>query len=197
MTTRSIFLLFSCLAVVACAPDLGVSDDESAPLDLSDDSHLVHEAGDDHVVTRVDATDAEAWIHMDLDTARQLDDDDREWDVRFQRFHIAVNGGSSGDAGVEVAWLPDVELGDVDQAPDSGWSTDAPDGADDDEHPDYAFADWYDYEVDGHVLTPRPGVYVVRTAQADFAVQLLDYYNDAGTSGHPTFAWRQLDAAGK
>ncbi len=210
-TSPSIAALALALLIPACAPDLDPGGDDEAAEDdsgdgdgdgdvhddLPDDPQMDHESSGDHIITQVDATDAEVWIYMDLESGRQVDQGDDSWDLRFQRYNIAVNGGISGDADVGVAWVPEADLEGIDTAPASGWTTDAADGDDDDEEPDLAFATWYDYDPETHILTPKSGVYVVRTADADYGVELLDYYSDAGTSGYPTFAWRLLDAAGK
>lgn len=202
-TSLLVPLFFAGLALPACAPDLQPGDDEASAADdngdggtgeLADDPQMDHESNGDHVITQVDATDAERWIYMDLESGRQVEESDGGWDLRFQRYQIAVNGGISGDGGIEVAWVADATIDKLVSAPADGWSTDAEDGDDEDEEPDLAFADWYDYDAETHVLTPREGVYVVRTVDSDYAVQILDYYSDAGTSGYPTFAWRDLNA---
>jgi hypothetical protein len=46
-----------------------------------------------------------------------------------------------------------------------------------------------------HVLTPRAQVYVVRTAEGNaFKLEILAYYDDAGTSGMLTIRWAPLPA---
>lgn len=139
-------------------------------------------------VIRIDATDPEGWAEVDLD-------EDGVWDLAAQRFHLKLNGGVSGDAGVETAPRPGT-LGDVTAPPDAGWLTDQPDGDDDDAEPDYAFEQgdgWYAYDAATHVLTPRPLVWVLRgRALAPLALVIDDYYDDAGTSGVFTVRWAPL-----
>src|SRR5690606_20656734 len=57
---------------------------------------------------RIDATDGAKWILFDLD-AGQVVDGSAGWDLAFQRQKIAVNG----DVGVEVAWIDDVVLEEI------------------------------------------------------------------------------------
>jgi hypothetical protein len=44
-----------------------------------------------------------------------------------------------------------------------------------------------------HVLTPRKLVYVVRGANGRYyKLEMLEYYDAAGTAGYPTFRWAPL-----
>ena len=55
------------------------------------------------------------------------------------------------------------------------------------------FYGWYDYDGTGHILTPKRRVYVVRGAEGElFAVQILSYYSDVGSSGWPKFTVKPL-----
>ncbi|HVK78647.1 MAG TPA: HmuY family protein [Kofleriaceae bacterium] len=148
--------------------------------------------------TRVDATAVDTWTHVDLETGAESSDQ-TSWDLAAQRFHLKLNGGVSGTAGVEVAPVPGA-LADVTAAPTTGWITDAADGEDENMDPDYAFEQgdgWYAYDPQTHLLTPHPTVWVVRTgAGAVVALQITDYYDDAGTSGHFTMTWKALDGGG-
>ena len=144
----------------------------------------------------VDASDEVLWVYFDLETGTEVDvadpAEDLQWDLAFRRFHIATNSGASGNAGSEVARLPDL-FDDVAEIPNNGFVVDELDGDDDNEDPDYAFRDWYDYNFMTHVLTPRPQTYVVRTGSGNaFKVALEHYYDEAGTSGFPSIAWAAL-----
>jgi hypothetical protein len=84
----------------------------------------------------------------------------------------------------------------VTAAPSEGYVEDQPDSDDDDTVVNSAFETgdgWYDYDPATNRLSPRPNVYVARTPSgAHYKVEILDYYDTAGTSGHPTFAWAEL-----
>lgn len=160
------------------------------------DGPLTHTEVDGATETIVDASDGEAWVHVDFD-ARTAVDAAGPWDVAFQRFHAKLNGGVSGDAGVEVAILDGMELAAVTEAPGEGFITDQADGDDENEDPDYAISSgespWYDYNPMSHTLSPKTRVYVVRTDEGShYALQYVEYYDQAGTGGFPTFRWKAL-----
>jgi hypothetical protein len=81
-------------------------------------------------------------------------------------------------------------------APVEGYVEDQPDSDDDDPVANSAFAEsggWYDYDGATNRLSPKSIVYVVKTgAGAYFKLAILDYYDAAGTSGHPSFVWTAL-----
>jgi hypothetical protein len=145
--------------------------------------------------TRVDASSTEAWLYGDFETTAAVTEADA-WDLRFQRFHISTNGGISGTGGVEVIALTGVPFEALFTPPASGYVSDAPDGDDANMEPDYAFEQgegWYAYDQETHVLTPRPLVWVVKTAGGStIKLELLGYYDDAGTAGFLTFRWAPL-----
>ncbi|MEZ4322298.1 MAG: HmuY family protein [Myxococcota bacterium] len=149
--------------------------------------------------TEVDATDAVAWVAVDLDgRGEQGPRDGSDWDVALRRYDVAVNGGASGDGGVEVLFVPDVSLTDLGTPPSSGFTTDAPDVPDDDdEEPEHAMADWYAYDSTSHVLTPHPGTWVIRSTRGrTWVLAFHSYYDDAGTSAVVTFHWTELTPRG-
>jgi hypothetical protein len=200
----------------ACVEDLGFDDetlDEGDDKDSGDsgdgdsgdsgdgdpgdpgDDRFEHQAlGGGVVRTIVDATDAESFVYLDLDTKRGTATPEPGWDLGFSRFNIIVSGGISGDAGVEVAIVDGASFEQLSEVPgDAVWITDAADGDDENTDPDLAFADWYDYDITTHVLTPKDRVYLVRSDEgAVFKLQIANYYSEAGTSGHLTFSWAPL-----
>jgi hypothetical protein len=122
-----------------------------------------------------------------------------DWDLSFKRFTIAMNGGVTGAGGVEVAVLKGVSFDEVTDVPSSGFASDGADGSDDDEETDYVMSTgetgWYDYDPTKHALIPREHVYVVQTTErAVFKLEIVDYYNEAGTSGHVALRFSQLQA---
>lgn len=168
------------LALVACAEDLH-HDHEDPDAGADDPSRVTHTEDGDVTTTQVDATQETAWVYLDLDTRAEVGEGDA-WDLAFQRFAIQLDG--------EVAIVADADFGAMVAAPAGGWITDAPDGDDEDTEPDLAFGGWYAYDPATHTLTPNPLVYVVRTAdEGYFKLEMLDYYDDAGSSGFPTFRW--------
>lgn len=185
-----IFLVLA-LATTACADSIAPDRPDAGALDSDATGptgpYRTSPNADGSFTTILDATSMTAWVHVDLDSDA-LVDAAAPWDLRFQRFQISTNGGTSGDGGVEVARLDGVVFADVTSAPTSGWI------ADDAE--DYAFEQgdgWYAYDGTTHLLTPRPIVWVVRsTSGSAFKLELLRYYDDAGTAGWFTFQWAPL-----
>lgn len=212
---RRLIALAAALAC-ACAPDLepegtpdagtrdaGPLEDGSIP---PSSGAFEHDVGPDGVITTtVDASATDAWRYLDLETGLAVMPDDAwadsSWDLGFQRFYVITNGGISGASGGAAARLPEQSFDALGEAPESGWIVDAPDGEeDDDTGTDTAFNggpanvnDWYDYDLSTHRLTPRDVTFVVRSAQGNFfKLQMLGYYDGAGSPGVVRFRWARV-----
>jgi PKD repeat protein len=83
---------------------------------------------DGAAVQVVDATSADDWVYVDLDTFSVVTPaapaDDQRWDLAIRRFVVKLNGGSSGTAGVAVAAERDTALLEVGAAPADGYVSD-------------------------------------------------------------------------
>lgn len=191
-------LLLPVLAA-ACAPDLADIhdwDDGEGPWDTGTTASLVQTTDEGGTfLTAVDATSGAVWTALDLDAdGAETTDDQPGWDLKFQRFEVAVNGGITGDGGVEAVWMDGGTLEGLTAVPDEGWATDEPDGSDDNDLPDYVFRPWFDYDGETHVVTAHPGVFAVRSTEgAHFGVQMLSYYDEAGSSAMLSLRWKRLD----
>src|SRR5690606_38784174 len=102
--------------------------------------------------------------------------------------------------GVQVAMTDAGSFDDLGIAPESGWTVDVADGEDDDTEPDNVFNngtdDWYAYDVETHTLTARDRLYAVASTDGRFyALQLLGYYDGAGSPGFVRFRWREIEPA--
>ena len=129
-----------------------------------------------------------------------------EWDLKMglagRDLYLRSNGGVSG-SGAGGAFGPIPWSGDLDTytsatiAPDSTpiaslYTRDSTSGV---------FADqlWYGYDLDGtHKLHPNYRVYWIdtdttQTSAPKFALQIIGYYSDSGTSGNPKLRWRAID----
>lgn len=188
-------LLFSALPLSACADDL------VADTTQTETARVLTEPNDDgQAITSIDASNAEAWVYFSFESGGEVvpadPADSPDWDLGFQRFHIISNGGVSGSGGASVAALAEQTFDGVTSAPAQGYVEDQPDADDDDSVADSAFAmndGWYDYDGATNRLSPKPIVYVVRASSGQhYKLELLDYYDAAGTSGHPRFAWAPL-----
>ncbi len=190
------------LALCSCAPDLR----SEFPFDgeLPAGSYVSHEdQADGTTLTRVDASQKQSWVYLDLDARAQLSASEAivspVWDLAFQRFKIISNGGVSGPAGVEVAVLEGVDFAALSQAPASGYRQDAPDSADDaDQDLDSPFlrsGGWYFYDLLKHRLIARNVTYVVHAPSgAYWKLQLIDYYDQHGSAAQLSFRWGPVQA---
>jgi hypothetical protein len=177
-----------------CAEDL-TADEADGPADT-----VVTAPDGDAFTTRVDASSSDVWVYFSFETGGQVSpatpDASADWDLGFQRFHIISNGGASGGGGAAVATLVDQAFDDVVTAPSDGYVADQPDTDDDDSVVNSAFEDgdgWYAYDETTNRLSPRAYVYVIQTSRgAHYKLSILDYYDGAGTSGHPSFTWAEL-----
>lgn len=151
-------------------------------------------SGDGTYTTVIDATSMTDWTYADFETGREAQTSD-PWDLRFQRFHVSTNGGINGSGGVMVAPVTGTTFAALTAAPATGYVADAADG-NGDGMPDYALEQgdgWYAYDPNSHLLSPRPIVWVVKTAGgATLKLEITRYYDTAGTSGWFTLHWGPL-----
>lgn len=168
--------------------------------DPTDDTDGEHPRADEGTIEMFDARDDEDWVYFDLEAEQivepQTPENSPDWDLGLLRFNVSVNGGTSGSGGVEVAVVRDVAFADVTVAPATGYVTDdAINGpADMETMPGFAFDLWYDYDISRHVLEPTGAVYIVHTVEDNyFKVEVLDYYDGAGSPGYLTLLWDPVE----
>jgi hypothetical protein len=186
------------MIVAGCADDLS---DELADDDGTHDgggAQIEHVDEDGVVRTLVDATAEDRWVWLDLESRAQLDVVDPQasdaWDLGFNRYNIAIDGGVSGPGGMEAVVLEGVRLVDVTEVPSGPWITDVADSEDHGTDPDYVTAGWYDYDFATHVLSPKAVVYVVRSVEGNaFALEVTGYYDEAGVSGWLEIRWKGIE----
>ncbi|MCK6525400.1 HmuY family protein [Myxococcota bacterium] len=179
---------------LGCAPDLR-EDRATDSLPPSADTGALFTDGDERSLT-VNATATDAWVYLSLSDGALLSPadpaQDLGWRLALQRYNLAVSGGVSGPAGVEVAPVEGQSLDEVTAAPADGWRTDLAD-ADGDGVPEYALGDWYVYDATTHVLTPADRVYALCDgAGACFKLAVEGYYDDAGTPAMVSLRWAPL-----
>ena len=199
-THKGLFVMLLSLGTLAmgCAGDLS-----NAPTDSEDNGNIVNtDKGDGTTTTQVDASADDSWVYMDLESKSEVFPENPEgsadWDLAFQRFKIKSNGGVSGTGGVQIAALSNTDFSGLTQAPSSGYMSDQEDSSDLDSDPDYVFLGsdpWFSYSSSDHTLTPRDVIYVLRSVEESYyKIQMVDYYDAAGTSGFPSFNWAEVDA---
>ena len=115
------------------------------------------------------------------------------WDLAFRRFTILANGGpdSAGQGGILDLGI--TSLDSLATVPTNGYAVNTP-GT---EASNAATAQWYEYSWTSHVLSPKPNVFAVRTADGRYAVfQILSYYCPAAQAGCTTIRYRYQGAGG-
>ena len=196
-------LLLTALALQgACAEDLSQRlEPDAAPAE--DGPIEVEDLGDGVRQARVDARSEDTWVYMSLPQGKAVPaeeaGDPTAWDLALQRFNFKLNGGASGSGSAAVALLPGAAFDDVTEVPaDAMFLSDQPD-ADGNGREEYVMSigdtRWYAYNLTTHVLTPKELVYVVRGADGNhYKLEMLGYYDMAGTDGYPLFRWAPLAA---
>lgn len=139
------------------------------------------------VVYTVDASDEARWRFFDVSRGSVVPDPGPTgWDLAFRRFRVLVNGGDGFPGEGGVVDLGRVAFDSVRRVPGSGYVGSV--AARDSTHP--VLSGWYDYGFFSHLLTPRPRVYAVRTADGRYAkLQILGYYCPGPRAGCVTFRY--------
>lgn len=135
----------------------------------------------------VDATDPDRWRHFSFRQGAVIDEPGpTDWDLAFRRFQIIANGGEQFLGRGGVIDLGPVAFDDVREVPTTGYA--GTERAGDPHNP--AIAGWYRYGFFSHVLTPKPHVYAVRTADGRYAkMEILGYYCPGARPGCVTFRY--------
>lgn len=146
----------------------------------------------------VDATGTD-WVYFSLSQSDIVEPiepmDSSEWDLAFKRYQVAINGGISGTGPVQVLMQNGVydDYESLSEPPEGEWMVDEED-ANDDGEPEYAFQDWFDYDIGTHVLTPTDAVYFVQATDGNvYKIRFLDYYHPTyGESGYQSIEFDSL-----
>jgi hypothetical protein len=148
------------------------------------------------------------YIYIDLQAGTKVAINDLDarsstaWDIMLKRASLRVNSGDSGTGGRKLAVVPAADLAAVTAAPPSGYTVDdfadascmlvtLPAG-----EPTSAFGEWYNYDPNTHVVTPKSEVYVLeRPDGSHTALRIVTYYRSPQTmmgGGFYTVEWKQL-----
>ena len=133
------------------------------------------------ILYTVDATAPDVWRYFSFRVGSVLDNPPAGgWDLAFRRYSIIA-----GD-GVGIRDLGEARLEDVRTVPAAGYV--ANEGRGEPRNP--AIASWYRYGYFSHVLSPKPRVWAVRTADGRYAkLEMVGYYCPGGRPGCPTFRY--------
>jgi hypothetical protein len=172
-------------------PDVAVTDTAASGDDSASDSGEPDTAVDTGFEPHMTVTDAGNGVHVvEVDSQEGVTYVDfgvpeqtsviGGWEVSFERYFFRVNGGTNGTAGVEAAVVTDQSFDALTTAPASGWVTDTDDGL--------ALEGWYVYDSVNHVLYAADQVYAIRNGAGEaWKLQFIDYYDDQGNTGFPSF----------
>lgn len=162
--------------------------------------------------TEVNASAYECWTYVDLKSGGAKTTVDGDWDLKFKRFVIGTNSGTSGsgsagscDSGKTASNFGTVAITDGDcnvDAPTGGMTVDEAQTASGgggfgsaNESASPVLFEWYDYGQLDHTLNPKDKSYVIRASNGTsyFAFKMVGYYSTvSGTSGYPRFDWKPL-----
>jgi hypothetical protein len=131
------------------------------------------------VLYTVDATAADTWQHFSFRLGSVVEPP-AAWDLGFRRYAIVAGPGGA------IADLGEVDFERVRSVPTDGYR--ANEGRADPRNP--AIAGWYRYGFFSHVLSPKPRVWAVRTADGRYAkLEMVGYYCPGSVPGCPTFRY--------
>jgi hypothetical protein len=133
------------------------------------------------ILYTVDASAPDAWRYFSFRLGSLVEaPGPRGWDLAFRRYSIVA-----GD-GVGIRDLGEGRLEEVRTVPTTGYLANESRG----EPRNPAIASWYRYGFFSHVLTPKPHVWAVRTADGRYAtLEMVGYYCPGGRPGCPTFRY--------
>jgi hypothetical protein len=133
------------------------------------------------IVYTVDATAPDVWRYFSFRLGSVIEAPGaRGWDLAFRRYSIVAGEG------VGILDLGETRLDDVRTVPARGYVPN--EGRAEPRNP--AIASWYRYGFFSHVLTPKPHVWAVRTADGRYAkLEMLGYYCPGAQPGCPTFRY--------
>lgn len=129
------------------------------------------------VLVTLDATSAEAWHHFSFNRGAVVGG---RGDLAFKRYAIVAGPGAG------ILDLGETAFDQVRAVPSDGYV--ANEGAAEPRNP--AIASWYRYGFFTHVLSPKPRVWAVRTADGHYAkLEMVGYYCPGPQPGCPTFRY--------
>jgi hypothetical protein len=137
------------------------------------------------ILYTVDATTPETWRYFSFRLGSVIDGA-ADWDLGFRRYQIIANGGADFSGGGGVLDLGEMRFEDVREVPRAGYQVN--EGRPDPRNP--AIAGWYRYGFFSHVLSPKPHVWAVRTADGRYAkIAIVSYYCPGAQPGCLTFRY--------
>jgi hypothetical protein len=139
------------------------------------------------VLYTVDATRADRWRQFSFRLGAVVDDGGAAgWDLAFRRYQVIANGGPGYQGNGGIVDLGAVRFDHVQALPTTGYQ--GTETRPDPHNP--AIAGWYRYGFFSHVLTPKPHVWAIRTADGRYAkMEIVGYYCPGAQPGCVTFRY--------
>ncbi|SMF52775.1 HmuY family protein [Pseudobacteriovorax antillogorgiicola] len=140
----------------------------------------------------IDATAEDAWIYLDLDQDTLAVDEAGPWDIAIQRYRIKLNQASTPPT---AAAILEGSIGSVSSPGRDAFQVDQEAEKPEDGYVFNGEDAWYDYDINSHVLTPKPSrVYVVYTTDHQlYGMSFLGYYDNVGTPAHVSFQIQKIE----
>jgi len=131
----------------------------------------------------VDAIGSDDWRYFDFSRGSIVEaPGPTEWDLAFRRFQVMSNGGPEFRGRGGVLALGEVSFDSVTAVPSDGYVVSTTDSV------NAAIERWYDYSWTSHLLTAKPVVYAIRTADGRYAkLEIVGYYCGGPVAGCVTF----------
>lgn len=133
--------------------------------------------------------DDDSPVYFDFETgASSTTEDAGSWDIAFVGYSIEVNGGTSGngDAGAASIDQDFASLTTVDGIPSSAFEADGFGGM-------FVESPWYRYDLLGnHHIWPTFNVYLIKSGDAVYKVQITNYYDVNGNPRRITARYAKL-----
>jgi hypothetical protein len=132
------------------------------------------------VLYTVDATAPETWRRFSFALGSVVEDGAPAWDLAFRRYAIIASPGGG------ILDLGEVRFDEVRTVPTEGYRPN--EGAAEPRNP--AIGSWYSYGFFSHVLSPKPRVWAVKTADGRYAkLEIVGYYCPGSHPGCLTFRY--------
>lgn len=134
-----------------------------------------------------DATAPDRWRFFSFARGVLVDETDSlGWDLAFRRFRVIANGGDGFAGSGGIVDLGEVSFDQVRSVPVDGYVGNRVRS----DTVNAVLQDWYSYSYLSHLLSPKPRVYAIRTADGRYAkLQFLGYYCPGAQPGCVTFRY--------
>ena len=181
---------------IACSPSLEETWEWDDTVDTGNIQRDTSENIIEETYFKVNATDYENWVYLALEErdifSLSNPESDNSWDIGMQRYQFKLNSSIHGSNSVSALLIEDIDYEELLEAPIGEYLVDLPD-TNEDTIPEYALAEWYDYDISTHILTPKESFYIIHNRNnLYFKFRILDYYDAAGTPAMLSIEWEEI-----